>query len=613
QKKSLPQKKPVLEPSLFPINPGQQNLLAGSMGELRDSHFHAGLDIRTDNQAGALVRATQRGYVSRVIVSAFGYGQVLFVTHPDSNVSVYAHLDRFKGKLAEYVLKKQYEQKSFNLNLELSPDQFPVNRGDTIAFSGNTGASAGPHLHFEIRNGKNEALNPLTFGFTEIKDRVAPIVQKVAIKPLNIDSRINGAYASAEFYLLRNGSNYSAPSGIQVKGKVGIEILAVDKMDLSRFTCGINHIEMFADSEKVFSQKINSISFEDYDDIVMLMNYHELKTRGLRFNKLYIDDGNPFNYYETAKNRGEISVNDKPVNVVVNLKDTYGNESHLKINFIPDKVEHPLMPKPMMQPFEYEVKGNVLALRTQGCNAKSKITVFEKGASVLKEPSQEGNGQQLFLIDLQKTIPDSVQTCQSMIRFDIADKIPSNIEYTFYSDWADIHFSPHSLYDTLFMNFSNKIQEGTELFSIGKTTIPLKETIDIKLKPEHQKPNSKVAAYHKENKHNKFIGGQWVNGNFEFIAEELGDFVLLKDTIAPGIRRIYCNGYGARFRISDNLSGIDHFEATINGEWLLMKYDYKTGIIQSEKLDNSIPLKGNFELKIVDRMNNVTIYKQKIL
>lgn len=610
--KNLPSKKIVLEPYLFPINPGKQNLLAGSMGELRDSHFHAGLDIRTDNQAGAPVRATQRGFVSRVIVSSFGYGQVLFVTHPDSNVSVYAHLDRFNGKLADYILKKQYEQKTFNLNIELTPDQFPINRGDTIAFSGNTGASAGPHLHFEIRDNKNEALNPLSFGFTEIKDGMAPVIQKVAIKPLNIDSRINGSYASAEFYPFRNGSTYLLPS-IKVQGKVGIEILAFDKMDFSRFTCGINNIEMFADSEKVFSQKINSISFDDYDDIVMLMNYHELKTRGLRFNKLYIDDGNLFSYYETSKNRGEISVSNKPVSLLVSLKDTYGNESKVTINLAPDNAPHPLAFRPMASPSEYEVNGNVLALRLQGCSPKSKITLFEKGSYTSMEPSQEGNGQLLYLIDLQKSIPDSVLTCKGFVHFDIADKIPSKTEYTFYSDWADIHFTTHSLYDTLFMNFSKTIQDGKEIFSIGKSTIPLKETIEIKLKPQLQKINSKVAAYHKEGRNNEFLGGEWVNGNFQFTSEELGDFVLLKDSIAPGLRRIYCNGYGARFRISDNLSGIDRFEATINGEWLLMKYDYKTGIIQSEKLDKSVPLKGDFELKVVDRMNNETIYKQKIL
>ncbi len=129
------------EPYHFPVNPGKQNWLAGTMGELRNTHFHAGIDIRTNNMTGMPVRATQRGYISRVIVGTYGYGQALFVTHPDGNVSVYGHLDRFNGKLKDYVLNKHYELKSFALDLEFAKDQFPVNRGDTIAFSGNTGGS----------------------------------------------------------------------------------------------------------------------------------------------------------------------------------------------------------------------------------------------------------------------------------------------------------------------------------------------------------------------------------------------------------------------------------------------------------------------------------------
>ncbi len=136
------------EPYLFPVNPGTQNYLAGTMGELRNTHFHAGIDIRTNNMAGVPIRATQQGYISRIIVGSYGYGQALFITHPDGNVSVYGHLDRFKGKVADHILNKHYEQKSFDLDLEFAPNQFPVNRGDTVGLSGNTGGSNGPALAF---------------------------------------------------------------------------------------------------------------------------------------------------------------------------------------------------------------------------------------------------------------------------------------------------------------------------------------------------------------------------------------------------------------------------------------------------------------------------------
>ena len=143
---------------LFPINPGQANYLAGTMGELRASHFHGGIDIRTGNRIGLPVLATQSGYVSRAQASAFGYGTVLYVTHADGKVSVYGHLDKITGKLGAFVKKEQYRRKTFEISLAFAPNEFPVNRGDTIALSGNTGSSQGPHLHFEIREGNREKL-----------------------------------------------------------------------------------------------------------------------------------------------------------------------------------------------------------------------------------------------------------------------------------------------------------------------------------------------------------------------------------------------------------------------------------------------------------------------
>jgi hypothetical protein len=601
------------EAYLFPVNPGKQNYLAGTMGELRNTHFHAGIDIRTNNMAGVPIRATQRGYISRAIVGTYGYGHVLFVTHPDGNVSVYAHLDRYKGKVASYILNKHYEQKSFDLDLEFTPDQFPINRGDTIALSGNTGGSNGPHLHFEIRDDKNEALNPLTFKFDEIKDALPPVAQKIAIRPIGIDSRINGRNARTEFYLLRSGSKYFLSNDIQATGKIGIELLAFDRMDLSQFRCGINEIEMMVDSQRVFSQKIDKVDFNKSHSIVSLIDFQTLKTRGLRFNKLYIDDGNPLKFYEHASNRGEIIVSDKPLNVQINLKDTYGNQSSIHFKIKPAASVSALSSTPLQKPFDYEINGNTLSLHAIPCREKGKIVLYEKGQEVIIEPNYKGIGHEVYLIDLQKIIPDSAATCQGIVPFHLTDNIPSNTEYTYYSDLADIHFNQNSLYDTLFLNVSKTQKGKSEIFSIGRATEPLNNSIEITLKQLSDGDHSKMSVYHVEGRSHEFIGGTWERNKIRFTTSELGDFVILKDTIAPLVHRIQCNQASARIRIMDNLSGIASYTATINGEWLLMKYDYKTGILQSERLDQSKPLKGDFELKVIDKAGNEKVYSQKIL
>jgi len=601
------------EPYLFPVNPGKQNYLAGTMGELRNTHFHAGIDIRTNNMAGVPIRATQRGYISRVIVGSYGYGQVLFLTHPDGNVSVYAHLDRYKGKIANYILNKHYEHKSFDLDLEFTPNQFPINRGDTIGLSGNTGGSNGPHLHFEIRDNKNEALNPLNFKFDEIKDALPPVAQKIAIRPMGIDSRINGRNGRTEFYLLKNGSKYFLSNDIQVNGKIGIELLAFDRMDLSQFRCGINEIEMLVDSQKVFSQKIDKVDFDKSHSIVSLIDFQTLKTRGLRFNKLYVDDGNPLKYYEHALNRGEISISDKPLNIQINLKDAYGNQSTIQFKIRPASPTNGTVLTPLQKPFEYEITGNILSLHVRACNAKGKIYLFEKGNETTLEPNYKGIGHEVYLIDLQKIIPDSAATCQGIVPFHLTDNIPSNVEYTYYSDLADIHFNRNSLYDTLFLNLSKEQKGKSEIFSIGRATEALNSPIEITLKQLEDSDRSKMSVYHVEGRSHEFIGGTWERDKIQFTTSELGDFVILKDTIAPLIYRIQCHQASARFRVMDNLSGISSYNATINGEWLLMKYDYKTGILQSERLDQAKPLKGDFELKVRDKAGNEKVYLQKIL
>ncbi len=608
-----PVRETAAAPYLFPINPGQPNFLAGTMGELRASHFHGGIDIRTNNRIGIPVLSTREGYVSRVQVSAFGYGTALYVTHPDGRVSVYGHLEKITGKLGEVVKREQYRRKTFELNLTPSPNEFPVERGDTIALSGNTGSSQGPHLHFEIRE-ENFVLNPLKFGFTEVKDNIPPTGQRVALRTLDVDSRINDRFGRFEFTLVkRSNQEYVLPYPILAYGRIGVEILGNDRMDASTGRCGINYIEMAVDSQQVFSQYIERVDLEETRGILALMDYKTSEIRGKRFNKLYVDDGNRLPFYQT-RNNGIITVTDADRHVNITLKDESGNTSAVKFrlrrNLLTAEIK---LSTSRTSRLDYEVMENTLVIESKPCENNS-LSIYTQGQQTTIPVAYKSAQQAVYLIDLKRTLPDSVATCSGTLSFHFKDVVPSSTEYTYYSDRADVRFPARALYDTLFLNATHYVDDDREFFVIGNRTTPLHQSIQVTLKPTlPQVPARNLAVYRREGGAYHYVGGEWVNGNVKFTTQELGEFTFLTDTIAPSINRIRLDQNGARFRIRDGRSGIAYYEASINGEWILMAYDFKFGTLQSSKLDPKKPFKGDFELKVVDRAGNERIFKQKIL
>ena len=165
-------------------------LLAGSFAEMRTNHFHAGLDIKTHGRAGYRVYAAADGWVSRIVVSPGGYGNALYLSHPNGYMTVYAHLDRFNDKLSEYIKALQYSQESFAVQSFPDRSQFPIAQGEVIAMSGNSGSSAGPHLHFEIRDERTGSpVNPILWGLN-IKDNIPPRIYRFKVYPIGEGSQV---------------------------------------------------------------------------------------------------------------------------------------------------------------------------------------------------------------------------------------------------------------------------------------------------------------------------------------------------------------------------------------------------------------------------------------
>ena len=315
---------------LFPINPNQQNYLSGGMGDLRSDHFHAGIDIKTQGREGLPVYATGDGYISEVRVQTNGYGNVIFITHPNGFVSVYGHLKTFAKSLASYVKKKRIESQTFEIRLKPSPQEFEVARGQIIGLSGNTGGSAGPHLHFEIRDTRNTVLNPLNFSFSEIRDNLPPIFQQLIIKTLTTDSRVNGEFGKKLFYPIKQSDgSYSINQPINANGEIGLEMLSVDKMNGSNNSNGITCAELFVDNVEVYYSHLEQFPNEVSHNINVHNDYEIEQTRRNRFQKLFQDDGNnELKIYKPSISKGKIAINDgKMHQITIKLWDAYENGS----------------------------------------------------------------------------------------------------------------------------------------------------------------------------------------------------------------------------------------------------------------------------------------------
>jgi hypothetical protein len=178
----------------------------------------------------------------------------------------------------------------------------------------------------------------------------------------------------------------------------------------------------------------------------------------------------------------------------------------------------------------------------------------------------------------------------------------------------DITFPQESIYDTVYLNTHyTTTPTGKEIYSIGSRSVPLNKTISVSLKTQHKYPQQpSVAVYRLAGKGYTYMGGEWINDRVNFNTREFGDFTILQDTIPPTIKQVFVNGTTARFKIKDNLSGIAYYEGIVNGEWVLMHYDNKNGVIWSENLNKKIPMKGLFELTVTDNAGNKATFKQKI-
>lgn len=605
---------------MFPVRPNQQNYLSGTMGELRGAHFHGGMDIKTGGATGLNIYAAADGYVSRIKVDGGGYGNALYIAHPQLGMTtVYGHLKSFSDEIAAYVLNEQYKNKRFAVNLFPGKTQFKVKKGDIVALSGNSGSSAGPHLHFEIRDSYQRPLNPLEFGFSEIKDNISPTVQKIAIKTLNKDSRVDNQFGLFEFTPSRIKNEYTVSKTIEVYGEIGVLVMGYDRLNNATNRNGIPHINMTMDDKTIIDITINKVPFSKNRNILCYRDYAVKARENKSFQKLYIDDGNELSIYTADHKKGKIVITDTLLHhIKVTLKDAHGNASIVNMKVKGCKPKATVVENSKnFKPFRHTIVDNTLLF--MGKKAKSNgffANVYANRMIYELSSSYYVNDYSVYLWDLRTGTPDSIEICGEMIYPGLEMIVPSESEFRYFKSEFDLHFQTKTLFDTLYLktDYMDELDHKNEFFEISEDIYPLKKSLNIILKPKKEYTDKdKVSAYFTTDLKNfSYQGGSWKNNTFELSTRTFGKYTLMKDTIPPRIKVVQQNRDYFRCYITDDLSGIQDYELLVNGKWVLMNYDPKRNYIWSQKLDASKSFSGKLELKVRDNVNNEKIYSTTI-
>lgn len=306
---------------------------SGTFGELRPNHFHAGLDIKSaTGRSGEPVMAAAKGFVSRIKVSAYGYGNALYITHPNGHMTVYGHLDRYMPRIQEYVMKEHYRLQKFELDLHPTPNQFPVEASQIVAYLGNTGSSTGPHLHFEVRDASSEkALNPLDYGI-DMKDEIAP--KLYSIKLYNQSSGNSVPIFSVPVNESEDKKYSLGNDTVMVSTDVaGIAMRAYDLSNKSQL--GVYGIRLYADDVLMYSFDMDELSFDEMRYSNAHRDYQEQSLSRQIYHRLFKLPGNKLPIYKDAVNDGWIYLERNTLKRIrIEVYDHAGNTSTLNFKLM---------------------------------------------------------------------------------------------------------------------------------------------------------------------------------------------------------------------------------------------------------------------------------------
>ena len=297
-------------PQDYFVNPlDGQLVLAGSFGELRSNHFHSGLDLKTERREGLPVYASAGGTVTRIKISHYGYGKAIYVTHPNGYTTVYGHLQKFCDEIEEFVKAAQYRKEDFEIELFPKKGELEIGQGEILAYSGNTGSSGGPHLHFEIRDVNERPMNPFLFGLTA-KDTRKPTINELRAYPLDENASINKNRNPVSVRLTQKPDGSYLAENLNAHGKIGFAIGTIDQQDLANNKNGIYAISTSVNGQENFEVTMDKFSFAETRYLNRMIDYSLYKDKRKRVQKLFIEKNNPLSIYTKQVDNGILNIVD---------------------------------------------------------------------------------------------------------------------------------------------------------------------------------------------------------------------------------------------------------------------------------------------------------------
>lgn len=548
--------------------------LVSPFGGLRDNHFHSGMDLRTNQREGLPVFASADGYVSRIKIQSIGYGKAIYLDHPNGYTTVYGHLQKYSGKIAEWIQNYQYKNQTFEFDYVFEKPILLVKKGDTIGLSGNSGGSSGPHVHFEIRNTKSEKIiNPALFGIIPF-DTLNPIIKNVFVYNFVPDGLLLKQELKINHQTIiqtKIPGYFICKKALELPAEMyGFGIEAYDYIHNSIDEKGIYEYDITQNGKYIFKHTLNQFAFDESKYINAHIDYPFYKASKIRIQKCFVDDGNEFSTYQTNALKGKILV-------TKNLRDTL-----------------------LFTVTDFNYNSFVVLVPIVGVAGK----IDKEKQDYLKSIK----GKKAFY-PLKK---NTIKTKDFLFELD-----------------------SKSVYDTVFYDFGSlkPIQEPalSTIYKVFNPTSSLHKAANIAIKPfsvylEYQ--NKLLLAYYlKDRKDFRSAGGNFENGFVRGKASNFGHYFVTMDTIAPTIKQVFINTEEALgdslhfyFEIKDNFSGIGKYEGYLNGEWILLDFDAKSNMLtyhfdkiwynlvaqnKDSKLKNTAIIKPEVLIRVTDKKGNV--------